>query len=168
MTPFSKNISLHIISLICVPVCHHSAISHQCLYLQVCCTPLLAASATCIAPSVLFLHFTSPTRPTMPLDEVADFTTKCTRPIVCQRCHESFESETKLYFMHDRKGGGPGKHVCVGCHQYYLRKTKAMKQQDGATPAPGHQTCMTNLMPVGTDQNTQKAIAAAQRQGMSC
>jgi hypothetical protein len=102
----------------------------------------------------------------MPLDEAADFTTKGARPIICQRCHESFASETDLYFMHDRKGDGPGKHVCAGCRQYYLRKTEAMQQHpagaSGIMSAP-----MINVAPVGAHQNTQKAVAAAQRQGMS-
>jgi hypothetical protein len=60
----------------------------------------------------------------MPLDEAADFTTKDKRPIICQRCHQSFESGAELYFMHDRKGDAAGKHVCAGCRQHYLQKTK--------------------------------------------
>ena len=64
----------------------------------------------------------------MPLDELADFTTKGTKPVVCQRCHASFESGTQLFFMHNRKGDGPGKHICAGCRQYYVRKTETIKQ----------------------------------------
>jgi len=63
----------------------------------------------------------------MPLDELADFTTKGAKPVVCQRCHESFESGTELFFMHDRKGDGPSKHICAGCCQHYLRKTMAIQ-----------------------------------------
>ena len=65
----------------------------------------------------------------MPLDELADFTTKGARPNICERCHASFESGIDLYFMHDRKGDNPGKHVCAGCRQYYLRKTEGIKQR---------------------------------------
>lgn len=69
----------------------------------------------------------------MPLDELADFTTnlKGAKPVVCQRCHESFESGTELFFMHDRKGDGPGKHICAGCCPCYLRKTVAIQHTPG-------------------------------------
>ena len=67
----------------------------------------------------------------MPLDECADFTTKNTRPVICQRCHASFENGTELFFMQDRKGDGPGKHICAGCRQHYLRKTESTRRTIG-------------------------------------
>ena len=35
--------------------------------------------------------------------EVVEFTTGDSEPIVCQRCLQSFEAGTELYFMHDSK-----------------------------------------------------------------
>ncbi len=64
----------------------------------------------------------------MPLRELADFTSHGKRPIVCQRCHESFEEGTKLYYMQDRNPENPGKLLCAGCHQHYIRKTEAIQQ----------------------------------------
>ena len=64
----------------------------------------------------------------MPPAESAPFTTKGTRPVVCQRCHESFEEGTQLFFMEDKNRENPGRHVCAGCRQYYLRKTERIQQ----------------------------------------
>lgn len=60
--------------------------------------------------------------------ERAEFTTNGKRPVVCQRCHESFEEGTNLFYMEDKNRDNPGKHVCVGCRQYYLRKTEAIQR----------------------------------------
>ena len=57
--------------------------------------------------------------------EVADFTTGNFNPIVCQRCLQSFEEGTELYYMRDRKTDQGGKRICGGCDQYYIRKTEA-------------------------------------------
>ena len=59
----------------------------------------------------------------MPQTEIVDFTTNDARPVICQRCRESFENGYELYYMRASKPDGPGKHVCAGCRQYYLRKT---------------------------------------------
>jgi len=118
----------------------------------------------------------------MPLDELADFTTKGAKPVVCQWCHESFESGTELFFMHNRKGDGPGKHICAGCCQHYLRKTMAIQHtgqlsyticlpswlRTYAGLGAGHksnqqQNTREHQM---TNVSTQKAVAATQRQGM--
>ena len=64
----------------------------------------------------------------MPPAERAEFTTNGKRPVVCQRCHESFEEGTNLFYMEDRNRDNPGKHVCKGCRQYYLRKTEAIQR----------------------------------------
>ena len=61
--------------------------------------------------------------------EVADFTTGNSNPVVCQRCLQSFEEGTELYFMQDRKANQGGKRICAGCRQYYLRKTEARETQ---------------------------------------
>jgi hypothetical protein len=66
---------------------------------------------------------------TMPNIEVADITTGNTKPIVCQRCLQSFQEGTVLYFMQDRKSSVAGKHVCAGCHQYYLKKMESHQQE---------------------------------------
>jgi hypothetical protein len=118
----------------------------------------------------------------MPQDEFADFTTKDARPVICQRCSESFESGTKLFFMHNRKGDGPGKHICAGCRQYYLRKTEAIKEHtlgqfshhflydsQSMHGAAGHKSDHQQIVPehqIINVTSTQKAVAVAQRQGM--
>ncbi|KAF8233821.1 hypothetical protein L208DRAFT_867959 [Tricholoma matsutake] len=61
----------------------------------------------------------------MPNIEVAEFTTGNTKPVVCQRCLQSFQEGTDLYFMQDRKSSVPGKHICAGCCRYYLRKMES-------------------------------------------
>ena len=38
--------------------------------------------------------------------EAAYFTTDNSSSVVCQRCLQSFEEGTELYFMHDRKPDG--------------------------------------------------------------
>lgn len=65
----------------------------------------------------------------MPNIEVADITTGNTKPIICQRCLQSFQEGTVLYFMQDRKSSVAGKHVCAGCCQYYLKKTESRQQE---------------------------------------
>jgi hypothetical protein len=65
----------------------------------------------------------------MPNVEVAEFTTGNAKPIVCQRCLQSFQEGTELYFMQDRKSSVAGKHVCAGCRQYYLRKTETRQRE---------------------------------------
>ena len=64
----------------------------------------------------------------MPPHELADFTSHGKRPVVCQRCNQSFEEGTKLFYMQDRNPENPGKLLCAGCHQHYLRKTEAIQQ----------------------------------------
>ena len=61
--------------------------------------------------------------------EKADFTTQGdTPPVVCQRCFQSFERESDLFYMHDNKANGSGKMVCSGCRRYYMKKTEARQQ----------------------------------------
>ena len=64
-----------------------------------------------------------------PNAEPAYFTTDNNNPVVCQRCLQSFEDGTELYFMQDKKPDGRGKHVCAGCCRYYLEKTEAREKQ---------------------------------------
>lgn len=68
--------------------------------------------------------------------EVVDFTTGNSNPVVCQRCLQSFEDGTELYFMQDRKANQGGKRICAGCRQYYLRKTEARETQLASSSYP--------------------------------
>ena len=63
-------------------------------------------------------------------NELADFTTHNSNPIVCQRCFQSFKEGTELFFMHDSKPDGIGKKICAGCRQYYLKKTQARQLEN--------------------------------------
>jgi hypothetical protein len=123
----------------------------------------------------------------MPQREVADFTTNDARPVICQRCRESFKSGTELYYMRDSKPDGPGKHVCAGCRQYYLRKTE--QRTAGIVLSASHTPLCRELIHPGTARHSlsrqvtpgtqgptmsdpavndiRKAVAAAQRQGQS-
>ena len=117
--------------------------------------------------------------------EAAYFTTDNSNSVVCQRCLQSFEEGTELYFMHDRKPDGKGKRVCGGCRQYYLRKTETYQR------APSSSQSMHALLPnksmvlghhasasasvqitlvaqsVVSHQNIHKAVADAQKCGMN-
>jgi hypothetical protein len=55
--------------------------------------------------------------------EQVDFTTQGdASPVVCQRCFQSFEAGTELFYMQSNNADARGKKVCFGCHQYYLKK----------------------------------------------
>src|ERR1700720_2116945 len=118
--------------------------------------------------------------------EVADFTTGNSNPIVCQHCLQSFEDGTELYFMQDRKADRGGKSICAGCCQYYLRKTDSRETQlaSSSSPSsilrcclitssviPGRASASVQIAPVAqpavSHQDIQKAIAEAQRRGIT-
>jgi hypothetical protein len=61
--------------------------------------------------------------------EFAEFTSRDSNPVVCQRCLQSFENGTELFFMHDRKPDASGKRVCAGCRQHYLKKTETRQRE---------------------------------------
>jgi hypothetical protein len=116
--------------------------------------------------------------------EVADFTTGNSNPIMCQRCLQSFEDGTELYFMQDRKADWGGKKICAGCRQYYLRKTETRKTQLASSLSPSSTIVLSNnksiipgrasasvqitpvAQPAVSRQDIQKAIAEAQRRGI--
>ena len=121
----------------------------------------------------------------MPKTDVVDFTTNDARPVVCQRCRESFENGTDLYYMRDSKPDGAGKHVCAECRQYYLRKTaqrtagiilsaSQMALCEELTPTTKADHSLSRQVtprapkPNRSDpavDNIRKAVAAAQRRG---
>ena len=123
---------------------------------------------------------------TMPQTELADFTTNDARPVVCQRCRESFEKGTRLYYMKDGNNpDGPGRHVCAGCREHYLRKTAqrtagniisafykygvliyltATGSQDALLRQVTPETPRRNLSDPAV-KNIRKAVADAQRRG---
>lgn len=96
--------------------------------------------------------------------EVADFTTGIENSVVCQRCFQSFETGTELYFMQDRKPDGRGRRICVGCRQHYLRKTDT-RQHELALSRASASVQITPVAQEVSHQNIRKAVAEAQRQG---
>ena len=74
--------------------------------------------------------------------KVAEFTTGNSEPIVCQRCLQSSEAGTELYFMHDSKPDRRGKRVCASCRQYYLRKTETRQVELASSVS---QSTMNNM-----------------------
>ena len=97
--------------------------------------------------------------------EKADFTTQGdTPPVVCQRCFQSLEQGSDLFYMHDNKPDGRGKMVCSGCRQYYLKKTNARQQELVASGHPSAQITL-GAQQTASSQNIHKAVAKAQRNG---
>lgn len=121
----------------------------------------------------------------MPPIEHANFTTTCSGIIVCQRCKVSYPEGTKLHFLHDVTGEGPGKNVCGGCCQYYVTKTQIAGGQPTAgqllinwivslhwqipgQPSYLRQVTLGHQLTTAGQQSIQKAVAAAQREGRHC
>ena len=62
--------------------------------------------------------------------EHIDFTTQGdASPVICQRCLQSFEAGTELFYMQSNKLDARGKNICSGCHQYYLKKTETRQRE---------------------------------------
>jgi hypothetical protein len=121
----------------------------------------------------------------MPPLESADFTTTRSGSVICQRCKMSYPEGTKLRFLHDVTGQGPGRNICEGCHQYYVTKTQMAEEPPTARkllinrlaslylqiPAPGQPSYSRQVTPghqlttAVAQQHIRKAVAAAQREG---
>jgi hypothetical protein len=69
----------------------------------------------------------------MPPINIAKFTTAGELNTVCQRCKVSYPEGTKLHFLQDAMGQGPGRYVCEGCRQHYFNKTQALITNERAT-----------------------------------
>lgn len=125
--------------------------------------------------------------PQAPPVECVNFT-RTSGNVICQRCKVSYPEGEELHFLHDATGEGPGKHVCNGCRQYYIIKTRTeMANHSSAsskllircglhhhtvlTTIPGQPSFSRQVTPgrLATDaqQNIRKAVAAAQREGMT-
>jgi hypothetical protein len=116
-------------------------------------------------------------------NEYADFTSFNSNPVVCQRCLQSYNDGTELFFMHDNKPDGSGKRVCAGCRQYYLQKTEARQLENASRKCQsninalqsngrnsGRASTSVQNVQVTQDavsrQNVRKAVAEAQRKGI--